>query len=189
MISNRIPSRSSTISSPISSLKHPRHLQIYHSAPSYTITMSTTTTASATSTCAPKLYEIPTHDAACAMPNRNSSYADLMSSCCGTASVISYSDCDYYCLAQNQTVGELAECLIEGSRAGEVWCNTNASATATGTATVTTTASTSENGSRNASETGKSADPTETSAGTVVSAKAVGVLALLVLGSLGGLVL
>ncbi|CBF82431.1 uncharacterized protein ANIA_11171 [Aspergillus nidulans FGSC A4] len=128
---------------------------------------TTTTTASATSTCAPKLYEIPTHDAACAMPNSNSSYADLMSSCCGTASVISYSNCDYYCLAQNQTVGELAECLIKGSRAGEVWCNTNASATATGTATVTTTSSTSENGSHNASETGETADPTETSAGAV----------------------
>ncbi|KAL4734653.1 hypothetical protein BDV11DRAFT_197741 [Aspergillus similis] len=145
--------------------------------------MSTTTAATpATSTCAPKLYEIPTHDAACAMPNSNSSYADLMSSCCSTASVISYSDCDFYCLAQNQTVGELAECLIKGSRAGEVWCNTNASATATATE------STSDKGSESASETGKSADPTGTSAGAAVSAKAVGVLALLVLGILGELV-
>ncbi|KAL4753459.1 hypothetical protein BDW72DRAFT_201582 [Aspergillus terricola var. indicus] len=129
--------------------------------------MSTTTTASATSTCVPKLYEIPTHDAACAMPNSNSSYADLMSSCCGTASVISYSDCDYYCLAQNQTVGELAECLIKGSRAGEVWCNTNANATATATASATSTASTSVNGSENASETGESAEATGTSAGAI----------------------
>ncbi|KAL4991832.1 hypothetical protein BDW68DRAFT_173773 [Aspergillus falconensis] len=149
---------------------------------------TTTTTTAATSTCIPKLYEIPTHDAACAMPNSNSSYADLMSSCCGTASVIPYSDCDYYCLAEDQTVGELAECLIKGSRAGEVWCNTNASATATGTASATSTASTSKNGSEAASGTSDVADPTGTSAGAVVSAKAVGILALLVLGSLGGLV-
>ncbi|KAL4811977.1 hypothetical protein BDW67DRAFT_179120 [Aspergillus spinulosporus] len=138
------------------------------------MTTTTTTTAaaaaaSAASSCAPKLYEIPTHDAACAMPNSNSSYADLMSSCCGTSSVISYSDCDYYCLAQNQTVGELAECLIKGSRAGEVWCNTNASATATGTASATSTASTSENGIGNVNETGESADPTGTSTGAVES--------------------
>ncbi|KAL4805068.1 hypothetical protein BDV18DRAFT_141871 [Aspergillus unguis] len=102
-------------------------------------TTLTTTGAEASSTCTPKLYDIPTHDAACAMPNSNSSYHSLMTSCCGAAAVTSYSDCDYYCLAQNQTVGDLAECLIKGSEAGQVWCNTNANATATGTATATAT--------------------------------------------------
>lgn len=106
-----------------------------------TITTTTTTTttaaaAAASSSCHAKLYEIPTTDAACAMP-MNSTYHTLMTNCCGAASVISYSDCDYYCLAQNQTIGNLAECLIKGSAAGQVWCNTNENATATGTASAT----------------------------------------------------
>ena len=70
----------------------------------------------------------------------NSTYHTLMTDCCGSASVISYSDCNYYCLAQNQTVGDIAECLIKGSAAGQVWCNTNANATATGTASATASA-------------------------------------------------
>ena len=102
------------------------------------ITTTTTATAAAAS-CHAKLYEIPTRDAACAMP-MNSTYHTLMTDCCGSASVISYSDCNYYCLAQNQTVGDLAECLIKGSAAGQVWCNTNANATATGTASATASA-------------------------------------------------
>ncbi|OGM49822.1 hypothetical protein ABOM_001593 [Aspergillus bombycis] len=100
---------------------------------------TTAAAATATSSCHAKLYEIPTTDAACAMP-MNSTYHTLMTNCCGSASVISYSDCDYYCLAQSQTVGDLAECLIKGSAAGQVWCNTNANATATGTATATASA-------------------------------------------------
>lgn len=102
------------------------------------ITTTTTATAAAAS-CHAKLYEIPTRDAACAMP-MNSTYHTLMTDCCGSASVISYSDCNYYCLAQNQTVGDIAECLIKGSAAGQVWCNTNANATATGTASATASA-------------------------------------------------
>lgn len=70
----------------------------------------------------------------------NGAYHTLMTDCCGSASVISYLDCDYYCLAQNQTIGDLAGCLIKGSAAGQVWCNKNANATATGTATVATSA-------------------------------------------------
>ncbi|KAE8163828.1 hypothetical protein BDV40DRAFT_299168 [Aspergillus tamarii] len=103
------------------------------------ITTTTTATAAAAASCHAKLYEIPTRDAACAMP-MNSTYHTLMTDCCGSASVISYSDCNYYCLAQNQTVGDLAECLIKGSAAGQVWCNTNANATATGTASATASA-------------------------------------------------
>ncbi len=63
----------------------------------------------------------------------------LMTDCCGSASVISYSDCNYYCLAQNQAVGG----LVEDSAAGQVWCNTNANAMATGTATATASEATS----------------------------------------------
>ncbi len=136
-------------------------------------TTTTTTAAAATSTCHQKLYEIPTHDAACAMP-MNSTYHSLMTDCCGAASVTAYDECDYYCLAQGQTVGDLAECLIKGSAAGQVWCNAAANATASASATATATAS----------GTVKDGQATETGTGTngagAVSVKSVGVLALLV---------
>ncbi|OQD61755.1 hypothetical protein PENPOL_c015G08516 [Penicillium polonicum] len=101
-------------------------------------TTSTSSSASATSSCHAKLYDIPTHDAACAMPMQNNNSA-IMSSCCSEASVVEYDGCDYYCLAQGQNIGTLAECLIKASESGEVWCNTNANATATATATATGT--------------------------------------------------
>ncbi|KAL4904281.1 hypothetical protein BDW74DRAFT_154559 [Aspergillus multicolor] len=150
-------------------------------------TTTTTTAASATSTCISQLYNIPAHDAACAMP-MNSTYHTLMTSCCGSASVIAYAGCDYYCLAQDQTVGDLAECLIKGSAAGQVWCNTNANATATGTATPTSTANaTSSNGASNSTATGDAADSTGTNGAKPLAAgidvKGAMVLALLVLGS------
>lgn len=135
--------------------------------------MSTTTAAAATSTCLQKLYEIPTHDAACAMP-MNSTYHSLMTDCCGAASVTAYDECDYYCLAQGQTVGDLAECLIKGSAAGQVWCNAAANGTASASASATATATTT-----------KTEAETETGTGTgvngagAVSVKSVGVLALL----------
>jgi len=103
-----------------------------------TSSTATTTSASATSSCHAKLYDIPTHDAACAMPMK-SNYSSIMSDCCSSASVVEYDGCDYYCLAQDQSVGTLAECLIKASEPGEVWCNTNANATATATATATGT--------------------------------------------------
>ncbi|KAL4950598.1 hypothetical protein BDW69DRAFT_197156 [Aspergillus filifer] len=147
--------------------------------------MSTTTTTAiaATSTCHQQLYNIPTHDAACAMP-KNSTYASLMENCCGSASVTSYSNCDYYCLAENQTVGDLAECLIKGSEAGEVWCNSAANATATATASSNGTAT----GSANASSTSTddAADPTGTNGAEslkIISGRAVVMLAVLALGS------
>ncbi|BCS23403.1 uncharacterized protein APUU_31628S [Aspergillus puulaauensis] len=135
--------------------------------------MPTTAAAAATSTCHQKLYEIPTHDAACAMP-MNSTYHSLMTNCCGAASVTAYDECDYYCLAQGQTVGDLAECLIKGSAAGQVWCNAAANGTASASASATATATTT-----------KTETETETGTGTgvngagVVSVKSVGVLALL----------
>ncbi|OJI99295.1 hypothetical protein ASPVEDRAFT_508257 [Aspergillus versicolor CBS 583.65] len=114
---------------------------------------TTTTASTATSLCHAKLYEIPSRDAACAMP-MNNAYHTLMTDCCGSASVIPYSDCDYYCLAQNQTIGDLAECLIKGSAAGQVWCNTNANATATGTPSATKDEKSDPTGSNEAAATG-----------------------------------
>ncbi|KAL2851159.1 hypothetical protein BJY01DRAFT_245096 [Aspergillus pseudoustus] len=150
-------------------------------------TTSTTTTVapSASSTCQPKLYEIPTKDAACAMPNTNGTYLDLMTTCCGSAPVISYSNCDYYCLAQDQTVGNLAECLIKGSEAGQAWCNTNANATATGTVSASVVAASS---ATTADDT--QVDPTETNGAVgAVDMKAAGMLAFLMLGSLAQLLI
>jgi hypothetical protein len=153
--------------------------------------MSTTTTAtasaaSASSTCQAKLYDIPTMDAACAMPNSNSTYLDLMTTCCGSAPVISYSNCDYYCLAQDQTVGDLAECLIKGSEAGQAWCNTNANATATGTVAASVVAASSATSTSTATMTEDSqTDPTETNgAAATVDFKAAGFMAFLMLGGL-----
>lgn len=136
--------------------------------------MSTTTAATAaaaTSTCHQKLYEIPTHDAACAMP-MNSTYHSLMTDCCGAASVTAYDECDYYCLAQGQTVGDLAECLIKGSAAGQVWCNAAANGTASASASASATAT--ETMTETETETG-----TGVNGAGVVSVKSVGVLALL----------
>ncbi|RAH83232.1 hypothetical protein BO86DRAFT_54420 [Aspergillus japonicus CBS 114.51] len=162
-------------------------------------TTATTTAASATSTCHQQLYEIPIKDAACAMPSTGNNSA-IMSSCCGAADVVSYSSCDYYCLAQDQTVHTLAECLIKASEAGEVWCNTGANATATGTVpatgagTIVATASATSSSSTKKSKssgtaTGSSASSSSTSGATVavgVTKKAVGVVALLVAGVVGG---
>ncbi|PYI07669.1 hypothetical protein BO78DRAFT_396288 [Aspergillus sclerotiicarbonarius CBS 121057] len=160
---------------------------------------STTSAASATSTCYQKLYEIPVKDAACAMPMGSNNSA-IMSSCCGSASVVSYDSCDYYCLADDQTVGTLAECLIKASEAGEVWCNTNANATATGsvpttgagTIVSTATATSSKgkgSGTGTGTASGETASSTSNAGGVAVSKKSVGVLALLFLGSSVGVLL
>ncbi|KAL4939890.1 hypothetical protein BDV06DRAFT_224611 [Aspergillus oleicola] len=74
--------------------------------------------------CSANLYDIPGIHPACAM-SKSSAYSTLMSSCCGAAPVLSNSY-SYYCLALDQTVHDLARCLIECSRCGYVWCNADA---------------------------------------------------------------
>ncbi|KAF7591444.1 hypothetical protein BBP40_001547 [Aspergillus hancockii] len=152
--------------------------------------MSTTTPApSATSTCHQKLYDIPIKDAACAMPINGNNSA-IMTSCCGSASVVSYGSCDYYCLAQDQSVGDLAECLIKASKPGEVWCNTNANATATGsvptTGAGTIVATASATGSTK-SGTKSSSGSSAASTNGAVGKQSIGVLAILVFGAAAGL--
>lgn len=162
-----------------------------------TTTTSTTTSASATSSCYAKLYDIPVHDAACAMPMK-SNYSSIMSSCCSSASVVQYDDCDYYCLAEGQSVGTLAECLIKASEPGEVWCNTNANATATATATATGTdivtlsaTATGSDSTGTATSSGATSTSTATSAGIIaprpLSKSAIGTVGLLLVGSAAGL--
>ncbi|KAJ5720691.1 uncharacterized protein N7483_008625 [Penicillium malachiteum] len=165
-----------------------------------TTSTATTTAASATSSCYNKLYDIPVHDAACAMPMK-SNYSSIMSSCCDEASVVEYDNCDYYCLAQGQTVGDLAECLIKASEPGEVWCNTNANATATATATATgtgvvTLGATVTDADSTGSATSSGATSTSTSnaapavlAPRPLSKSAIGVVGLLFIGSAAGLFL
>jgi hypothetical protein len=123
-----------------------------------------------------------------------------MTSCCGEASVVEYDDCDYYCLAQGQTVGTLAECLEKASEAGEFWCNTNANATATATATATGTGvvtlgatTTGADSTASGTSSGATSTSTSTSAGVVVSRplskSAIGVVGILLAGSAAGLFL
>ncbi|KAJ5108138.1 hypothetical protein N7456_004813 [Penicillium angulare] len=165
-----------------------------------TTTTGTTSAASATSSCHAKLYDIPVHDAACAMPMKGN-YSSIMSSCCDKASVVAYDDCDYYCLAEGQSVGVLAECLIKASEPGEVWCNTNANATATATATATgtgvvtlsaTTTGASSTGS--ATSSGASSTSTSNAAHAVIAPRAlskstIGLVGMLLAGSAAGLFL
>ncbi|KAJ5813369.1 uncharacterized protein N7503_000119 [Penicillium pulvis] len=149
------------------------------SATSSIVSSTTTTSATATSSCSAKLYEIPAHAAACAMPMAYTNSSAIMKSCCGSATVKSYGSCDYYCLAVDQTVGVLAECLMTASDSSEVWCNTNANATASLTSSSATETST-------ASPT-KSSSSTSSS-GSVKRAKismaAIGAMGLLLFGSL-----
>ncbi|KAK7403742.1 hypothetical protein QQX98_010481 [Neonectria punicea] len=99
--------------------------------------MSTTTTASAAATngaCGSTLYDTPVHDAVCALPF-SSNNTKIMAACCGDANVVSYyDDCGLYCLAIDQTVAELTECLLkEGAGDANVFCRGNTTDTATAT--------------------------------------------------------
>lgn len=108
----------------------------------------TTTIASAsarpTSTACHNLYDTPSRDANCAMPF-GGNHTDIMSKCCGDANVISYyDDCGIYCLAVDQSVGDLTSCLYrEGAVWEQVWCagEVNATATETGGGEAPSTAS------------------------------------------------
>lgn len=93
---------------------------------------TTAASASATSTCGPGTFVLPTKDAACALPN-TSNHTTIMNKCCTPASVEHYSDdCGLYCLAQEQSLGDLLDCLTQnGARNGEVFCNDQLNVTAT----------------------------------------------------------
>jgi hypothetical protein len=130
------------------------------------------------------------------MENNNSA---IMSSCCSDASVVEYGGCDYYCLAQGQSVGTLAECLIKASEAGEVWCNTNANGTATATATATGTGvvtlsatATDADSTSSSTSSGSSATSTANAAAGVfspqpLSKSAIGMVGILLAGSVASL--
>ncbi|PSR80599.1 hypothetical protein BD289DRAFT_337547, partial [Coniella lustricola] len=98
-------------------------------------TTATSATASVTG-CGSLLYEIPTQDAACAVPY-GGNHTEIMSACCGPADVVSYeNNCGLYCLAENQNVTSLTNCLTSnGAAYGQVFCNEPGNATASATTT------------------------------------------------------
>lgn len=79
-----------------------------------TAKMSTTvSSAAASATCGSTLYNIPVDDAACAMPY-SGNYTDIMEACCKSAAVISYYDnCGIYCLAIDQSISDLTDCMYK----------------------------------------------------------------------------
>lgn len=98
---------------------------------------SASSSASATATnaqCGATLYDIPVQDASCAMPY-GGNHTDIMSACCQSADVVSYADnCGLYCLAEDQTVKDLTDCLYDqGASYQDVFCRGNSSASATAT--------------------------------------------------------
>ncbi|KAJ4416171.1 hypothetical protein N0V82_006931 [Gnomoniopsis sp. IMI 355080] len=98
---------------------------------------SSSASASATATiaqCGATLYDIPVSDAACAVAF-GGNHTDVMSDCCKSADVVSYADdCGLYCLAQDQTVDDLLNCMYsQGIGYSDAFCNGTANATATGT--------------------------------------------------------
>lgn len=95
--------------------------------------MATTTAAAAAaaSTCGPNTFVLPTKNAACGLPYSSDNSA-AMEKCCKPASVETYSgDCGLYCLAKDQTLRDLLDCLTDnGVNNGEVFCNDQLNATA-----------------------------------------------------------
>ncbi|OKL62229.1 hypothetical protein UA08_02238 [Talaromyces atroroseus] len=143
---------------------------------------ATTTSASTTSSCTP-VWTIPTTDAACGIhPSGNAS--EVMTQCCGVASVVSYNNgCSEYCLAQDQNVGDLVNCLYKnGLDWNSVYCNDASNATATAAVSSASSTGTSS-GTGTASSTGSSASSTSSTGAAApiakVSTGGVGVLALL----------
>jgi len=94
----------------------------------------TTTSAAATVTPACNANQLPISEAACAVPF-GGNHTDVMSTCCKDASVVSYfNDCGLYCVAADQTIQELQECLSgEGVPYNNIFCNAANNATATNT--------------------------------------------------------
>ncbi|KAI1750727.1 hypothetical protein F4782DRAFT_508687 [Xylaria castorea] len=95
-------------------------------------TISSSTTPTATPACA-KLYEIPISEPGCAVSFAGAGHEDAMEACCKSADVISYfSDCGLYCVAADQTIKDLQDCLF-GQKVAyqDVFCNAAVNATAT----------------------------------------------------------
>lgn len=160
--------------------------------------MSTTTSASVASAptngCAANLYDTPVHDAVCALPYSKANIK-IMEACCGDTDIVSYYDnCGLYCLAIDQTVGELSKCFIkEGAADSAPFCRGNTTATATATshkiaATADATVINAKSTGTDASESGSSSSGTSSSGSsksTSSDSAAPGVKAQPVVSTLG----
>lgn len=95
----------------------------------------TSSAAGATNTClSPNFYDIPINDTACGVP-AGGNHTEVMSKCCKGADVVSYNgDCGLYCLALDQTVDDITECLFAN---GIPWQDGFCSGTGNDTATAT----------------------------------------------------
>ncbi|KAH7151675.1 hypothetical protein B0J13DRAFT_546621 [Dactylonectria estremocensis] len=102
---------------------------------STTVSSSAAASATAGGSCGATLYDIPIKDAACAL-SYSKNHTSILAACCGDANVVSYyNGCGLYCLAIDQTIAELTECLYdEGAASPDVFCNGNTTDTATATA-------------------------------------------------------
>lgn len=127
----------------------------------------TSSAAGATNTClTPNFYDIPIKDVACAVP-AGGNHTEVMAKCCKDADVVSYNgDCGLYCLALDQSVGDITSCLYSNGVAwGDPFCSgeTNETATATENSSPTATgASVVSGGADSASKTGDSASSSST---------------------------
>lgn len=149
--------------------------------------MSTTTAtaASATATvCGATVYQIPVVDAACGA-KLSGNMSSVFDTCCKGDSPVKYdNDCGIYCLAQEQTVQELSDCLMSKSNNyRDVFCEgkQNATATAAATTTKSTGTSTSTSSGSTSPSTHNAAAPN-----APVSMGGVGVIALLFCSTLMG---
>ncbi|KAI3330143.1 hypothetical protein F4824DRAFT_348240 [Ustulina deusta] len=99
-----------------------------------TVTGSGSTSSSTATPACSNLYEIPISEPGCAV-SFNSEHQDAMSACCKSAAVISYfNNCGLYCVAADQTIKELQDCLFgEKVAYQDVFCNAQNNATATNT--------------------------------------------------------
>ncbi|KAH7252679.1 hypothetical protein BKA59DRAFT_475107 [Fusarium tricinctum] len=96
--------------------------------------MSTTTTTSLaplSSSCT-GVFNTPNQDNVCAMIYKDNA-TDIMSKCCGDAQLVAYqNDCGVYCVAIDQTIVELGDCLFaNGAPDANVFCSGNKTTTKT----------------------------------------------------------
>ena len=149
--------------------------------------MSSTSAVSATSVAASAaatstactgsmVYDIPVQDASCAIAS-GGNHTDIMSQCCGSADVVSYdNNCGLYCLAIDQTVTDITDCMFDnGASYSEVFCRGTGNATASATAsdTLASGASVVASGSgSSASQTGDSTSSGSSSSSSSASSAA-----------------
>lgn len=150
-------------------------------------TTTGSTTAASTSACALS-YEFPkdVKDVGCAAVAQGN-ITDAFDHCCkGDAPVKYNDDCNIYCLAQNQDLGDLRKCLISsGGAPNLVFCQpTNGNATATQAAS-TTAGSTGTSTSTSSSSTSSTTDNAATM-NNPVSKTGLGLVAMVFCSTLMG---